>query len=109
MMCCSPSAPSQSPSPWDRSQAQENYLELKAAAAHFARAYDEDGMSAAETSEGSSSSSSSVEQEKGGAAAADDDDDEVRTESKTRLGKGTRRRRSACQGCREKTGRTKSF
>lgn len=27
---------------------QENYLELKAAAAHFAKAYDEDGMSAAE-------------------------------------------------------------
>lgn len=29
-------------------QAEENYLELKAAAAHFAKAYDEDGMSAAE-------------------------------------------------------------
>lgn len=29
-------------------QVEENYLELKAAAAHFAKAYDEDGMSAAE-------------------------------------------------------------
>eukprot|EP00752_Nemacystus_decipiens_P006496 g5849.t1 len=31
-------------------QAEENYLELKAAAAHFAKAYDEDGMSATEPS-----------------------------------------------------------
>lgn len=63
-------------------QAEENYLELKAAAAHFAKAYDEDGMSATEQS-GSSGSSSSTgddddEDGDGHHNRNDDDGDEAR-------------------------------
>lgn len=42
-------------------QAEENYLELKAAAAHFAKAYDEDGMS---TSEQTGSSTEDEDEDK---------------------------------------------